>query len=92
MRTSRFSDEEIITILNRTKEAPVTNLAMQYGVTAQTIYYWQRRYQGFSADQLKTIRVLVEQNQKLARRLKQCRFEINIMESFLSQEWGETTS
>lgn len=92
MRTSRFSDEEIITILNRTKEASVTNLARQYGVTAQTIYHWQRRYQGFGAEQLKTIRVLVEQNQKLDRRLKQCRFEINIMERFLLQEWGEPTA
>src|SRR6185312_7298657 len=55
MKTSRFSAEQIVSILNEAaaKETKVVEVCRKHGITEQTYYRWRRAYGGLQVDEAK---------------------------------------
>ena len=66
MRKSKFSPQQIAKILKDFDNGKsVEEISREYGVSASAFYKWRSRYAGMSCKELKRIKELEEENQKL---------------------------
>lgn len=72
MKKSRFSEEQIVSIL---KEAETgiskSELCRKYGISDQTFYNWRSKYGGLQVSGVKKMKSLEEENATLKRILGQ---------------------
>ncbi len=69
MKTSRFSDSQIIAILKQAEAgSPVPELCREHGISSATVYKWRAKFGGMDASLMVRLRELEEEN----RRLKKC--------------------
>ena len=68
MRTKRFKPEQISAILQEYDNGKdVKTIIREHGVGKATFYKWRQRYQGMDAKDLKRLKELELENQKLKR-------------------------
>jgi len=68
MRKSKFSETQIVSILNETEAGrPVKEVCRQHGISPATYYKWKSKYGGLSASELKRMKELEAENAKLKR-------------------------
>jgi len=68
MKGKRFKPEQISMILKSYDEGKsVTDIVRDHGVSKATFYKWRQRYQGMDAKDLKRLKELEHENQKLKR-------------------------
>ena len=68
MRTSRFTDEQIIGIVREYEAgAKLSELCRRHNISPTTFYKWRAKYGGMAVSDAKRLKVLEEEN----RRLKQ---------------------
>jgi len=68
MRTKRFKPEQISAILKEYDNGKdVKTIIRDHGVSKATFYKWRQRYQGMDAKDLKRLKELEQENQKLKR-------------------------
>jgi len=70
MRRSKFSQEQIVAILNEHSNGlPVSQLSRKYNVAGATIYSWKSKYRDRPAHVEQLLKHLEEQNRLLKARL-----------------------
>ena len=68
MRRSRFTEEQIVTILKEHEAGtPTAELVRRHGISRNTFYNWKKKYGGMDASQLKRLKELEEENRRLKR-------------------------
>ena len=68
MRTSRFTDEQIVGILKEHAAGGGTSaLCRRHGISAQTFYRWKQKYDGLEGNEVKRLKALEEENARLKR-------------------------
>jgi putative transposase len=66
MRKSRFSEEQIISILKHVELGrPLADICREYGISDATFYRWKAQYGGLEVSQLRRLRQLEDENRKL---------------------------
>ena len=68
MRKSRFTDSQIVAILNEGEPGvPLTEICSKNGISIGFYYQWKSKVGGVSVSELKRIRKLEEENSRLKR-------------------------
>mgnify|MGYP000712384073 CR=1 FL=1 len=68
MKRTRFTEEQIVKILKlQANGLKVTELCRQHGISEQTFYRWKKKYGGMGTDQLKELKRLQKENERLRR-------------------------
>ena len=68
MRTSRFSETQIIAALHRQERGEkVRDICRDLAISEPTFYAWKARYGGMSASELKRVKDLETENARLKR-------------------------
>lgn len=66
MRTSHFSEEQIIGYIQRASRGePIKELCRQAGVTEQTFYRWRQKYGGMDGEEARRLKALEVENKRL---------------------------
>jgi putative transposase len=68
MKKTRFTESKIVSILKEQEAGrTVQEIAREYGISQATFFNWKSKYGGMNSSQLKRLKELEEENQKLKR-------------------------
>ena len=68
MKTSKFTDSQIAFILMQAEEGtPVGEVCRKSGISEQTYYRWRKKYGGLMPSEMRRLKSLEEENQRLKR-------------------------
>ena len=68
MKRSKFSEQQIAFILRQAEEGvAVEEVCRKAGVSVQTYYRWRKKYGGLMPSEMKRLKQLEEENQRLKK-------------------------
>ena len=68
MKRSKFSEQQIAFILRQVEEGTrVEEVCRKAGISVQTYYRWRKKYGGLMPSEMKRLKQLEEENQRLKR-------------------------
>jgi putative transposase len=69
MKKSRFSEEQIVKILQEASGGQITQIELcrKHGVSQNTFYQWKRKYAGMETDDVRRLKELEAENAALKR-------------------------
>ncbi len=69
MKKSRFSEEQIVRILQEASSGQISQaeLCRKHGISQNTFYLWKRKYSGMETDDVRRLKELEAENAALKR-------------------------
>lgn len=87
MRTSRFTDSQIIAILEEADAGmKVKDLCRKHGISDATYYKWKSKFGGMEASELRRVRELEAENAKLKRMYADLALENTAMKDVIAKK------
>lgn len=84
----RFSEEQIATILKEAEGgATVLDVCRKHNVTPNTFYLWRKKYAGMEVTEVREMKRLVEENNRLKRLLADRDLEVDALKDVLSKNF-----
>ena len=90
MKKSRYSDEQIVRILREADSVPIAEVAKRHGVSDASIYAWRKRFGEMVSDDVKRLKALEVENNRLKKLVAERDLEIEVMKE-ISAKNGERT-
>ena len=82
----RFTVERIVGILNQAEVGvPVRELVRREGISEQTFYRWKKQYVGLEIDQVRQLKQLQEENQRLKRLVAELTLDKTMLQDVLAK-------
>lgn len=86
MRKSKFTEEQIAHALRRVESGvPVKEVIRELGVSEQTFYRWKRKFEGMGVAELRRLRLLEEENNKLKRLVADLTLDKTILQEVIGK-------
>ncbi len=86
MKTSRFSEPQILAILRPAEGGvPVPDLCREHGMSTASFYKWRAKYGGMDASMISQMKALEDEN----RRLKKMYAEMSMQAELLKEALGK---
>ena len=88
MRKSRFTDEQIVKILNLQENGlKVAEICRQHGISEQTYYRWKSKYGGMEVSEVKRLKELKAENRRLKQLIGEKELDIVALKAALSKKY-----
>ncbi len=88
MKSSRFSEEQIIGILKQAQAGmKIVDLCRTHGISDVTFYKWRSKYGGLEVSDAKRLRALEVENRKLKQLLADTMLENHAIKDVLSKKF-----
>lgn len=88
MRKSRFSESQIVAILNESdRGARTADLCRRHGIHPHTFYRWKAKYGGMSVSDVAKLKVLEEENGRLKRIVANLTLDNDALKFINSKNW-----
>lgn len=88
MKKKRFSVEQIVGILKQAEVGvPIAELIRRVGISEQTFYRWKKQYVGLEVDQLRQLKQLQEENQRLKRLVADLTLDKTMLQDVLAKKF-----
>jgi putative transposase len=89
MKKSRFTETQIISILNKAEQGhKIVDLCREHGISEPTFYNWRSKYGGLSVNELKRIKELEEENARLKRMYVELSIGHDALKAVLEKKYG----
>jgi putative transposase len=86
MKTSRFSDAQIIAILKQAESgSPVPELCREHGISSATFYKWRSKFGGMDASLMARLKELEEENRRLKKMYAEERLKAEIISEAMAK-------
>ncbi len=88
MKRSRFTDSQIIAILNEAESGVrVPDLCRKHGMSDATFYKWRAKFGGMDASMMKRMKELEEENRRLKKMYAEEKLKAEIVKEALEKKW-----
>jgi putative transposase len=87
MKKTRFSEEQMVTILREADEKPVPEVAKKHEISAQTIYGWRKHFGSLEPADVKRLRHLEQENGRLKRLVADRDLELEVLKEITRKKW-----
>ena len=79
MKKTRFTEEQMVTILREADQRPVPEVAKKHGVSAPTIYAWRKHFGTLEPVDVKRLRQLEQENGRLKKIVAEQALDISML-------------
>ena len=87
MKTTKFSEAQIIFALRQADTGvPVAEVCRKMGVSEATYYNWKKKYAGLGVPELRKLRQLEEENQKLKQLVADLSLDKQMLQDILKKK------
>jgi putative transposase len=81
------SEEEILRVLREAESGDtVVEICRKHGISQQTFYLWKKKYAGLGLNELRELRQLREENQKLKRLVADLSLDRHILQEIVAKK------
>lgn len=88
MKTSRFTESQIIAILKQAEAgAPIPELCREHGMSSATFYKWRSKFGGMDASLMARMKELEEENRRLKKMYAEERLKAEVVAEALAKKW-----
>ena len=88
MRASRFTDEQIIGILQeQAAGAKTADVCRRHGISSATFYKWKAKYGGLDVSDAKRLRTLEAENARLKKLLADAMLDNAMLKEIATKKW-----
>lgn len=88
MKTSRFSDSQILAILKQAENGvPVTELCREHGMSSATFYKWRAKFGGMDASLMARMKELERENARLKKMYAETQLKYEVIQEALAKKW-----
>ena len=88
MKTSRYSDSQILAILKQTEAGTlVPTLCREHGMSSAAFYKWRAKYGGMDASLMKRMKELEDENRRLKKMYAEERLKAEMVTEALAKKW-----
>ncbi len=87
MKKTKFSEEKIAYILRQVEAGkPAVEVCREHGISEQTFYRWKKRYGGMGVAELRRMRQLEEENNKLKQLVADLSLDKAMLQEVISKK------
>lgn len=87
MKKSRFSEEQMVAILREADRTTVAEAAKKHKVSDATIYAWRKHFGQMQASDVKRLKALELENNRLKKLLAERVLDIEILKEINAKKW-----
>lgn len=87
MKKTRFTDEQMVTILREADQRPVPEVAKKHGVSAQTIYAWRKHFSSLEPADVRRLKQLEQENGRLKKLVADLTLDIDVLKEVSRKKW-----
>ncbi len=88
MKKSRYSDSQIINILNQAEAGtPVTELCREHGMSNASFYKWRAKYGGMDASLMARMKELEAENARLKKMYADVQLQNDVIKEAMAKKW-----
>lgn len=88
MKRKRFTEEQIVKILQEAAQAPEARpVIRKYGITETTFYRWKAKYGGIGVPEVKRLKGLEEENARLKRLVADLSLDVAMLRDVVGRKW-----
>ena len=88
MKGKRFTEEQIIGVLNEAEQVGnIREVCHLHNITEQTFYRWRRKYGGMDVSEAKKLRELERENTELKKMVAEQALDIRMLKELNSKKW-----
>ena len=87
MRKARFTEEQMVAIIQEADRETVPAVAKRHGISEQTIYTWRKRFGNLQPNDMRRLRQLESENARLKKLVAERDLEIEVMKEVAAKNW-----
>jgi len=87
MKKSRFTEEQIVTILREGRGMKVREVCAKHNVSEATYYAWRKKYGEMDVSEVRQMRAMTEEMARLKRIIADQAVQIDILKEVNSKKW-----
>ena len=86
MRKTRYTEEQIVKILNQhAKGAKADELCRRHGISKNTLYRWKLKYGGMQVPETRRLKQMEDENRRLKRMVADQALNIQVLQDLLGK-------